>query len=85
MAKSQKQKEEAADKARKAAVDRENVKRAKLEEAEAAKLANTPLTDEEIAFIAEMAPKMNCGRQIDQPSPAQIGRYARLLKRKDVK
>lgn len=82
---SKKEAEEAADKLRKAKVDEENIKRQKLAEAEEAKLAKVPLTLEERAFIAEMTPKMNNGRQIDQPSPAQIGRYARLLKRKDVK
>ena len=77
--------EAAADKARKAKVDRENRNRAKLAEEEKARLANTPLNDEEKAFIAKIAPMMNKGRAVDQPSAAQIGRYGRLLQRKDVK
>lgn len=85
MAKSQKEIEAAADKARKAKVDKENVRRAKLIEDENKRLANTPLSPEEKNFIAEMAPKMNKGRACDQPTAAQIGRYGRLLLRKDVK
>ena len=50
-----------------------------------ARLANTPLSKEEKAFIAKIAPMMNKGRSVDQPTAAQIGRYGRLLKRKDVK
>ncbi len=85
MAKSQMEIETVADKARKAKVDKENIRRAKLAEEEKARLADTPLSPEEKAFIAEMAPKMNKGRSVDQPTAAQIGRYARLLLRKDVK
>ncbi len=83
--KSQTEIEAAADKARKAKVDRENIRRAKLAEEEKERLADTPLSPEEKAFIAEIAPKMNKGRSVDQPTAAQIGRYARLLLRKDVK
>lgn len=84
-AKSQIEIEAAADKARKAKVDTENIRRAKLAEEEKERLANTPLNSEEKAFIVEMAPKMTKGRSVDQPTAAQIGRYARLLLRKDVK
>ena len=84
MAKSKVEIEAAADKARKANVDKENKRRAKLAEEENARLANTPLNKEEKAFIAEIAPKMNKGRSVDQPSAAQIGRYGRLLLRKDI-
>jgi len=85
MAKSQVEKEAAADNTRKAKVDKENIRREKLAEEEKARLANTPLNSEEKKFIAEMAPRMNKGRAVDQPTAAQIGRYARLLLRKDVK
>lgn len=84
-AKSQIEIEAAADKARKAKVDKENIKRARLAEKEKERLANTPLNSEEKAFIAEMAPKMKMGRAVDQPTAAQIGRYGRLLQRKDFK
>ena len=77
--------EDKADKARKAKVDAKNKEAATKAKAEEDKLAKTPLTDEERAFIAEIAPKMNEGRKIAQPSPAEIQRYARLIKRKDVK
>lgn len=85
MAKSKVEIEAAADKARKEKVDIENKKRAKLAEEETARLANTPLNEEEKAFIAKMAPMMNKGRLVDQPNAAQIGRYGRLLLRKNVK
>ena len=85
MAKSQMEIEAAADKARKAKVDNENKRRAKLAEEEIARLANTPLSPEEKAFIAKIKPMMNKGRSVDQPTAAQIGRYGRLLLRKDVK
>ena len=49
------------------------------------KLANTPLDAEELAFITRIAPLMNEGRKIAQPSAAEIQRYSRLIKRKDVK
>ena len=84
MVKSQVQIEAEADKARKKKVDRDNQRRAKMAEDEKERLANTPLNQEEKAFIAEMAPKMSKGRSVDQPNAAQIGRYGRLLLRKDV-
>lgn len=77
--------EEKADKARKAKVDEANKKVAAKAEAEKDRLAKTPLNAEELAFIARIAPKMNEGRKIAQPSPAEIQRYARLITRKDVK
>ena len=85
MAKSKMELETAADKARKAKVDRENQKKAKMANEEMARMADTPLNQEEKDFIAEMAPKMNKARAVDQPNAAQIGRYGRLLLRKDVK
>lgn len=76
--------EKRADIARKKAVDAAN----KAMAAEAAKaeaeLANTPLNDEEKAFIARIRPMMNKGRPVDQPSSAEITRYARLVKREKV-
>lgn len=76
--------EKKADIARKAKVDADNKKRA-AEAAEAeAKLANTPLNDEERAFIARIRPMMNKGRPVEQPSPAEITRYSRLIKREKI-
>ena len=77
--------EEAAEKARKAHVDAENRKKALREKAAEEVLANTPLTDEEKAFIAKTTPKLKEGRAIMQPSPAEILRYSKLVKRKNVK
>jgi hypothetical protein len=77
--------EDKVDKARKAKVDKANEKIAAKAKTEEEKLAKTPLTSEEKAFIAEIAPKMNEGCKIAQPSPAEIQRYARLIKRRDVK
>ena len=74
-----------ADKARRAKVDADNKKKAKEAAEKEAKLAKTPLNDEERAFLAKMAPKMNEGRAIMQPSPAQMLRYSQLVKRKGVK
>ena len=84
-AKSKKEIEEAADKARRAEVDAANKKKASVEAAKEAALAQTPLTDEEKAFITKVEPRMTEGRKVMQPSPAEILRYAKLLKRKDVK
>ncbi|KKN73460.1 hypothetical protein LCGC14_0400350 [marine sediment metagenome] len=83
--KSKKQIEEEADQARRAKVDATNKKKAaKAAEGEAA-LAKVPLNAEEKAFIARIAPKMNEGRAVMQPSSADVLRYSRLMKRKDVK
>ena len=84
-AKSKEELEKIADKARKAKVDAENQEKIKKAAAEEAKLAKTPLTAEERAFITHIAPLMNEGRAIAQPSAAEILRYSKLLKRKDVK
>lgn len=77
--------EKEADRIRKAEVDAHNKKVAEKARTEAEKMANIPLTDEERAFIAEIEPKMKEGRKIMQPSSAQILRYSKLIKRKDVK
>jgi len=84
-AKSKVEIEAEADKARKAQVDATNKKKAKAAAEQEAKNANVPLNDEEKAFIARIAPKMNEGRMVMQPSPAEILRYSQLIKRKDVK
>lgn len=83
--KSKEQLEKEADIARKMAVDEENKAAAAKAKKEEDALANTPLNDEEKAFIAEVAPKMNEGRKLAMPSSADILRYSKLLKRKDVK
>ena len=85
MAKGLEKAEKAADIARKAEVHKANVRREKLLADEEKRLANTPLTAEERAFIAEMMPRMNEGRSIMKPTPAEIGRLARLRKRENVK
>ena len=77
--------EDKAEKARKAKVDAQNKKAEAKAKAEEDKLAKTPLNAEELAFIARIAPKMNEGRKIAQPSSAEILRYSKLVKRKDVK
>ena len=77
--------EEKADKARKAKVDKANKEAATKAKADEEKLDKTPLTEEERAFIARIAPKMNEGRKNAQPSSAEILRYSKLIKRKDVK
>ncbi len=82
--KSKKQLEEEADKARKAAVDAANKKKVEDATEKESKLANIPLSDEERAFIADIRPKMNKGRKVEQPSPAEILRYSRLIKREQV-
>lgn len=84
-AKGKKEIEDAADKARKAKVDATNKNKAEKEAKNEAALAKVPLSDEEMAFIARIKPMMSEGRAIMQPSPAEIQRYARLIKRKEVK
>ena len=56
------------------------------EEAEKSRKAEAlvPLTAEELAFVNRIAPRMNKGRAIDQPPSADILRYSRLIKRKNV-
>ncbi len=76
--------EKKADIARKKKVDADNRKRAEDAARAEAKLANTPLDAEEKAFIARIRPKMNKGRPVDQPSPADITRYSRLIKREKI-
>ena len=67
---------------RKAQVDSDNAVAAKVEETKQEKLANTPLTEEERAFIAKIRPLMNKGKH--GPSAAAITRYSKLLAREDV-
>lgn len=83
--KSKQQIEEEADKARKAKVDATNKKRAEDAAEQEAKTACVLLNDEELAFIARIAPMMNKGRMVDQPSPAEILRYSQLKKREGIK
>lgn len=85
MAKGQEQLQEEADNSRRKLVDAKNRAAAKKLKDDAAKLAGTPLTPEEEAFIARIAPKMNRGRHIEKPCPADITRYARLLEQKGSK
>lgn len=83
--KSKEELEAEADASRRAQVDAKNKAAADAIAVEQAKLAKTPLTAEDLAFILRIAPLMNEGRAIKRPSAADITRYARLLKRKDVK
>lgn len=85
MVKSKEQLEKEADTKRREAVDAKNKKDAETTAAAEVELAKTPLTDEEKAFCARIAPMMNEGRKVARPSAAEITRYSRLLKRKDVK
>ncbi len=82
-AKSKKEIEEEADKARRAKVDATNKKKAEEAENKEAELAKTPLNKEEKDFIARIGPQMNDGR--NPPPPADILRYSKLIKRKNVK
>jgi hypothetical protein len=83
--KSKEQLEKEADTRRRAAVDATNKANAATTAAKEAELAKTPLTDEEKEFCARIAPLMNEGRAVMRPSAADITRYARLIKRKNVK
>ena len=85
VAKGQAQLQEEADNSRKKLVDAKNKAAAKKIEDDAKKLAGTPLNAEEEAFIARIAPKMNKGRHVEKPCPADITRYARLVKQKGSK
>ncbi len=85
MAKGLKQIEEDAERKRKAGVNAVNKKKAQTEAAKESELANTPLTKLEREYIARIAPRLKEGRNSAQPSPAEILRYSKLIKRKDVK
>lgn len=82
--KSKEELEKEADIARKKALDEANKKAAEAKAKEVEALANTPLNDEERAFIAKIAPMMNCGRPVDQPSPPEISRYGQLMARRGI-
>ena len=72
------------DKARRAGVDALNKEIAANQKKAAGELADTPLNDEEQAFVARIALRMNCGRAIEAPSAAEILRYSKLVGRVDV-
>ena len=84
-AKSKVEIEAEADKARRAKVDAANRRKIKEEADKVAAAAQTPLNEEEKAFIARVGPMMNEGRAARQPSSAEITRYSQLIPRKDVK
>ena len=84
MAKGKKQIQSEAEIARKKAVDVKNQQAAANDKANTDKLANTPLTAEELAFCQEIEPKMNKGRRDERPCPADILRYSKLKGRIDV-
>jgi len=81
---SQEELERKVDENRKAAVDATNAQTAKNMEKMEAELASVPLTDEEMAFMAEIKPRMNQGRRGLMPNAADITRYARLVKRSTI-
>ena len=66
------------DKARRKQVDAKNKKDAAKGKADVDKLAKTPLTPSEISFCETVAAKMNCGRQVEAPSAADVLRYSKL-------
>ena len=74
-----------ADIARKKAVDAKNKKAAEKDKADIDSLADTPLTDEELAFCLDIEPKMNKGRKSEKPCSADILRYSKLRGRMGVK
>ncbi len=89
--------EQMADKNRKGQVDAINKAKAVADSNDEKKMATVPLTQEEKDFMAEVEPKMNGGsrqengqrvvtaRMTSMPASADILRYSKLLKRKDVK
>ena len=81
---SQEELERKVDENRKAAVDATNAQTAKNMEKLDAELASVPLTDEEMAFMAEIKPRMNHGRRGLMPNASDITRYARLVKRSTI-
>lgn len=74
--------EKKVDENRKASVDATNAKDAKKADEKQASLADTPLTQGEVDFIARIRPRMNKGNH--QPPPADILRYSQLIKREKV-
>ena len=76
--------EHKAEESRKAAVDEGNAKIALQRKEKQDALANTPLTDNERAFIAETKPKLKYGRRDLMPSPADMLRYSQLIQREKV-
>ncbi|MCK5609117.1 hypothetical protein KAR91_45000 [Candidatus Pacearchaeota archaeon] len=84
MAKGKAQLQKDADIARRKAVDAKNAADANREKKAAEKLAKTPLTEKEQAFVVKIAAKMNNGRAVDAPSSAEILKYSKLVGRKDI-
>ena len=74
--------ERKAGEARKANVDAKNKADAEKTAKQQADLADTPLTEAEVAFIARIRPRMNKGTH--QPPPADILKYSQLIKREKV-
>ncbi len=73
-----------AEKIRKAAVDKANKEVADKAARDKIILSNIPLTNEERDFLVSTAAKMNKGRKVDQPSPAEILKYSKLIERENV-
>jgi len=84
MAKGVEQLQNEGDRARRKQVDAEYKKDAAKRKSDAAKLANTPLTDVERAFCEKIAAKMNCGRYVDMPCGADVLKYSKLKGRLDI-
>jgi len=84
-AKGNEQLQSEADTARRKVVDTKNKKAAAKDKSEFDALANTPLTNDEIAFCVTIEPKMNKGRRCDMPCSADILRYSKLKGRMGIK
>ncbi len=85
MAKNAIERESAADIARRKSVDAKHIKDAAKEKLGVDKLADTPLTNAELAFCVSIEAKMNKGRRAEAPCAADILRYSRLKGRMEIK
>ena len=85
MAKSKEQIESDADIARRKSVDAKYKKDAAKEKERLAKLATTPLSNEELAFCLATEARMNKGRRAEMPCPADVMRYSNLKGRMGIK
>lgn len=84
MAKGITQLEKEADTCRKKGVDAKNRKDAVKDKVDTDKMANTPLTSVEQAFVVKIAAKMNCGRHSEMPVAADILKYSKLKNRMSI-
>ena len=85
MAKGTAQLQEEGDKNRRKSVDAKNKQAAAKDKSKLDALADTPLTAAEIAFCVYIESRMNNGRRVEKPCPADILRYSKLRGRMDIK